>query len=81
MSLRAAIALVALVIGCFWTLRRPFIGILLNVAVFHLNLRALGSGLEEIRFQFVLTIVLIVSYILNGEELNKEPELPQPPIY
>jgi O-antigen ligase len=80
-SLRAAVAIIALVIGCFWTLRRPYIGVLLNIAVFHLNLRALGSGLEEIRFQFVLTILLIVSYILNREELNKEPEQPQPPIY
>lgn len=80
MSLRAAIAIIILVVGCFWTLRRPFIGILLNVLFFHLNLRALGSGLEEIRFQFVMTVVLIVSYILNGEELNKEPELQQPPM-
>lgn len=80
MSLRVAIAILALVIGCFWTLRRPFIGVLLNVAVFHLNLRALGAGLEEIRFQFVLTIVLIVSYILNREELNKEPVELLPPM-
>jgi len=79
-SLRAAIAILILIIGCFWTLRRPFIGILLNVTFFHLNLRALGAGLEEIRFQFVLTIVLIISYLLNGEELNKEPAEPQPPI-
>jgi O-antigen ligase len=36
-----------------------------------MNLRVLGAGLEEIRFQFIATIVLIISYIVNREELAK----------
>jgi O-antigen ligase len=71
MSLRSGIALVLLVIVCFWTLRRPLIGVCLNIVLFHMNLRVLGAGLEEIRFQFIATIVLIVSYIVNREELAK----------
>lgn len=71
MSLRSGLALVLLVIACFWTLRRPLIGVCLNIVLFHMNLRVLGAGLEEIRFQFVATVVLVVSYIINREELAK----------
>jgi O-antigen ligase len=71
MSLRSSIALVLLVIACFWTLRRPLVGVCLNIVLFHMNLRVLGAGLEEIRFQFIATIALIVSYLINREELVK----------
>jgi len=72
-SLRATLAILLLVIGCFWTIRRPFVGVCLVVAFFHLNLRVLGAGLDDIRFQFVITLVLLISYILNREQLNAQP--------
>ncbi len=72
MSLRATLAILVLVVGCFWTLRRPIVGVCMAVLFFHLNLRTLGAGLEEIRFQFVITLVLMISYILNREELLRD---------
>lgn len=79
MSLRATLAIILLVIGCFWTIRRPFVGVCLVVAFFHLNLRVLGAGLEEIRFQFVITLVLVLSYIFNREDfVNDAPPLRAP---
>jgi O-antigen ligase len=80
MSLRSGLALVLLIIACFWTLRRPLIGVCLNIILFHLNLRVLGAGLEDIRFQFIATIVLVFSYILNREELAKIETPTQPPM-
>ncbi len=80
MSLRAGLALVILVITCFATLRRPLIGVCLNIVLFHMNLRVLGAGLEEIRFQFIATLVLVVSYIINREELAKVETPLQPPM-
>ena len=80
MSIRAAIAILLLVVFCFWTLRRPFVGVCLVVSLFHLNLRVLGAGLEEIRFQFITTIVLLISYFLNREELNSELTVTQTPM-
>jgi O-antigen ligase len=71
-SLRATLAIILLVIGGFWTIRRPFVGVCLVVALFHLNLRTLGAGLDEIRFQFVITLVLAVSYMMNREEILKD---------
>ena len=80
MSSRALIAMVLLTIGCSWTMRRPFVGVCMVIALFHLNLRVLGAGLEDIRFQFVVTIVLILSYFVNYEEVNREPAPLQPPM-
>ena len=80
MSLRATLAILLLVIGCFWTIRRPFVGVCLVVIFFHLNLRVLGAGLEEIRFQFVITLVLLISYIFNREELSTKPNVTYPPM-
>lgn len=71
MSIRAGIALVLLVIGCFWTLRRPLIGVCLVIIVFHLNPRIFGAGLQDIRFQFYATMALVLSYLINREELLK----------
>lgn len=71
MSLRAGIAIVLLVVACFWTLRRPLIGVCLVIVLFHLNLRIFGAGLEEIRFQFYATITLLLSYLINRGELQK----------
>ncbi|MGH7496623.1 MAG: O-antigen ligase family protein [bacterium] len=72
MSLRSTLAILLLVIGSFWTLRRPFVGVCMVIALFHLNLRTLGAGLDEIRFQFVITLVLAASYMMNREELLKD---------
>ena len=72
MSLRSSLAILLLVIGSFWTLRRPFVGVCMVIALFHLNLRTLGAGLDEIRFQFVITLVLAASYMMNREELLKD---------
>ena len=63
-----------------WTLRRPFVGVCLVVALFHLNLRVLGTGLEDIRFQFYATLVLIISYFINQETLNREPSQMRSPM-
>lgn len=54
-----------LVIGCLWTLRRPLVGICLNMIFFPLNPVHFGTGLETIRFQFIATICLGVSYLLH----------------
>ena len=80
MSSRVLLAIVVLVIGCAWTIRRPFVGICMVVALFHLNLRVLGAGLEDIRFQFVLTLVLVISYFINYDELNSTTATMQPPM-
>lgn len=58
--------------ACGWTLRRPYIGVLANIIVFHMNPRQLGGGLEDIRFQFVLSIVLIIAYLINIKEFTGE---------
>jgi len=80
MSIRAGIALVLLVIACFWTLRKPLIGVCLVIALFHLNLRIFGAGLDEIRFQFYATIALLLSYLINRDELLKAETPAQPPM-
>lgn len=80
MSIRAALAIVLLIIACFWTLRRPLVGVCLVIALFHLNLRVLGAGLEDIRFQFIATITLLLSYFMNREELLKVDAPLQPPL-
>ena len=80
MSLRAGLALVLLVVACFWTLRRPLIGVCLIIILFHLNLRIFGAGLEDIRFQFFATIALFLSYLINRGELQKLGVSAQPPM-
>lgn len=73
MSIRLLLALIFLIVGCAWTLRRPFVGLLLVILFFHLNLRALGAGLEEVRFQYYSTIVLVISYFINRNRLEQVP--------
>ncbi|MCK6558257.1 O-antigen ligase family protein [candidate division KSB1 bacterium] len=80
MSTRALIAIVLLLFSLAWTLRRPFVGVCVNVMLFHLNLRALGAGLENIRFQFYATIVLLISYFINYEQLHAQPTATRPPM-
>ena len=80
MSLRAGLALMLLIIACFWTLRRPLVGVCLVIVLFHLNPRIFGAGLEEIRFQFYATIALCLSYLMNREELQKLDTSAQPPM-
>ncbi|MDZ7289575.1 MAG: O-antigen ligase family protein [candidate division KSB1 bacterium] len=80
MSLRALLALLVLIIGCAWTLRRPLVGVCMNILFFHLNLGVLGAGLETIRFQFYGTLALMISYFLNHDELTKVPTPAQPPM-
>lgn len=75
MSLRVLVALLFLIGGLIWTIRRPFVGICIVVALFHLNLRMFGAGLDEIRFQFVATIVLLISFVINQYKLQ-EPRSP-----
>jgi hypothetical protein len=81
MSLRAGLAIILLVIGCFWTLRRPLVGVSLVIVLFHLNLRVFGAGLEDIRFQFYATLALLLSYFINREELQKVDTTAQPPMH
>ena len=81
MSLRVIVAIILLIAGLVWTIRRPFVGICLVIALFHLNLRMFGAGLDEIRFQYIATIVLLVSFIINQYKL-KEIETPlRAPMY
>jgi len=80
MSLRAGLALVLLVVACFWTLRRPLIGVCLVIVLFHLNLRIFGAGLQDIRFQFFATMALFLSYLINRGELQKFDTTAQPPM-
>jgi O-antigen ligase len=70
MSLRVIVALIILIAGLIWTIRRPFIGVCLIIALFHLNLRMFGAGLDEIRFQYITTIVLLISYFINQYKLQ-----------
>ncbi len=74
MFLREILAYIILIVACGWMLRRPFIGVLANIIVFHMNPRQLGGGLEDIRFQFVLSIVLIISYLININQFTGEDE-------
>ncbi len=71
MSLRLIVALVLLVVACIWTMRRPFIGVCVVIILFHLNPRVFGTGLEDIRFQFYATIVLVLSVIVNQYQLKR----------
>ncbi len=80
MSLRVLVALTFLIVGCIWTLRRPFIGVLMVIMFFHMNLRALGTGLEDIRFQYYSTLVLLISYIINKKQLDETPSPIQLPM-
>ncbi|MDQ7051474.1 MAG: O-antigen ligase family protein [candidate division KSB1 bacterium] len=80
MSLRVLVAVVFLILGCVWTLRRPFIGVLLVILYFHMNLRALGAGLEDIRFQYYATLVLVASYVINKKQLDAIPSPTQLPM-
>ncbi|RMD91539.1 MAG: hypothetical protein D6814_18120, partial [Calditrichaeota bacterium] len=73
MSLRVIFALIFLILGGVWTLRRPFVGVCMVVAFFHLNLRVLGAGLQDIRFQYYTTLILIISYIINRKALEETP--------
>jgi len=75
MSLRLLIILGIFAVSIYWTLKRPYYGVLLNIILFHLNLRVFGTGLEDIRFQFIATLALLASMFMNSEEL-KEPEAP-----
>ncbi|KAA3658317.1 MAG: hypothetical protein DWQ10_11440 [Calditrichaeota bacterium] len=74
MDLRVIFAYVVLIIVSGWTLRRPYIGVLANVFLFHMNPRQLGGGLEDIRFQFILSSVLIISYLINLNQFKDENE-------
>ncbi|MCA9731252.1 MAG: O-antigen ligase family protein [Deferribacteres bacterium] len=74
MGLKVILAYVVLIIVSGWTLRRPFIGVLANVFLFHMNPRQIGGGLEDIRFQFVLSSVLIISYLININQFKDEDE-------
>jgi O-antigen ligase len=80
MSIRVVIAVVLMVICCFWALRRPLIGVCLNIMLFNMNLRVLGAGLQDIRFQFIATLALVASYLINREELLKVETPAQPPM-
>lgn len=80
MSIRAGLALVLLVVACFWTLRRPVIGVCVVIVLFHLNPRIFGAGLQEIRFQFIATITLVLSYLMNRAELLKIDTPARPPM-
>lgn len=80
MSLRVMVAVVILIAVLIWTLRRPYVGILMVIALFHLNLRMFGAGLDEIRFQFVATIVLLISFILNQGTLRQIATPMRPPM-
>ena len=80
MSLRVLVAVVFLILGCVWTLRRPFIGVLMVIMFFHMNLRALGAGLEDIRFQYYATLVLLVSFVINKKQLDEIPSPTQLPM-
>ena len=74
------VAVVILIAVLIWTLRRPYVGILMVIALFHLNLRMFGAGLDEIRFQFVATIVLLISFILNQGTLRQIATPMRPPM-
>ena len=76
MSIRLFLAVLFLVIGCIWTFRRPFIGVLIIIILFHLNLRVFGTGLEDIRFQYYATIVLLISYVINRKQLEEQQSAP-----
>ena len=71
MSLRLLVALALLAIAIIWTMRRPFIGVCVVVILFHLNPRVFGTGLEDIRFQFYITLVLVLSFIINHQQLKE----------
>lgn len=80
MSARVLVIVTIFVAMLGWTLRRPFVGVCVVVALFHLNLRVLGTGLEDIRFQFYATLVLMISYFINQETLNRIPSPTYPPM-
>lgn len=71
MSLRVIVALVILIAALIWTIRRPFVGVCLIIALFHLNLRMFGAGLDEIRFQYIATIVVLISFFINQYKLGE----------
>lgn len=81
MSLRVLVALAFLIAGLIWSVRRPFVGVCLIIAYFHLNLRMFGAGLEEIRFQFLATIVLLISFIINQYKLQEHATPLRAPMY
>ncbi len=50
-------------------IRYPMTGVLANIIFFHVNPRAFDS-LENIRFQFIASILLIASYVINRKQIN-----------
>ena len=69
MSLRFVAALLILVIGCAWTMKRPVVGVCLALFFFVMNPTMYGTGLEEIRFQFIATLFLVLSWFVHRREL------------
>ncbi len=54
-------------------LRVPLTGVLANIIFFHVNPRAFDS-LEDIRFQFIASILLLASYFINRKKINDANE-------
>ena len=69
MSLRFVFWVAILAIGCAWMLRRPLVGVCLNVLFFPINPALWGTGLEFIRFQFIAMLCLLFSCVVNRRSL------------
>lgn len=52
-------------------LRRPVVGVWLNLAFLPLNPTQFGTGLEGVRFQFIATACLVVSYLIHHRSFGK----------
>lgn len=61
MSSRFIFWMIVLIVGCLWMLRRPVVGVWLNLAFLPLNPAQFGTGLEGVRFQFIATVCLVVA--------------------
>lgn len=71
MSLRFIFWMLVLIGGCLWMLRRPVVGVWLNLAFVPLNPAQFGTGLEGVRFQFIATACLVVSYLIHHRSFGK----------
>jgi hypothetical protein len=69
MALRFVAGLLLLVIGCAWAMKRPVVGVCLAMFLFIMNPFIYGAGLEEVRFQFIATLVLLLSWVIHRREL------------
>ncbi len=71
MSLRLIFWMAVLVIGCLWMFRRPLVGVCLNMLLFPINPSLWGTGLESIRFQFIASLCLLLTYAIHRRSFQK----------